>query len=149
MTSPLSPQRQPEDKDAALRPFLGALAFALLLTGCHLASSKDEQLAAARIAIEKAAVEGEALVGKPVIRTIQPGKGEGDMLLGAFCGTITDDGVAADAQKPRRFVYMAVDKDVVFETVTDDELPPTTNEERKLIAEAVKTFNDLWDGGCA
>jgi hypothetical protein len=133
----------------ALAKELALLGALFALVGCHVAESKEKQLAKAKAAVLKAAEDEVGLLGKPVIKTIYPSKGEGDGLLGTVCGSILDTGVAAEDQKPQRFIYMAIDKDILFEQMPAELLKPETEAEQKLIDDAIKGFNELWSDGCA
>jgi hypothetical protein len=126
----------------------GLLGAIFALAGCHVAESKEKQLATAKAAVLKAAEDEVGLLGKPVIKTIYPSKGEGDGLLGTVCGSILDMGVAAEDQKPQRFIYMANDKETLFEQFPADLLEPETEAEQKLIDDAIKGFNEVWNDGC-
>jgi hypothetical protein len=133
---------------SATRLSILAAGAAFFVSGCHLAASPKEQQAEARAVIIKAANDSEEWTGKPVIQTIRRGKAEEDALLGTFCGTITDDGAGQTAQKPRHFIYMAVEKLTVFETLPSDPAATPSDEERKLTEEVANEFNDLWNNGC-
>ncbi len=137
--------------DDKVRQNMKRLLFSLLATfvsGCHLGQSEETRREAARSAVIKAAA-AEEFTGKPVLQSLDRAKDDSNKLLGTYCGTMTDDGIPAADQKPRRFVYMAVDKDVVFELQVDHSSQNGDPELAALAKEASTKFESLWKEGCA
>jgi hypothetical protein len=125
-----------------------AIATPILLAGCHIVQGEEERLSSAKAAIIKAAADDEGMANEPQISNLRASRAEGDSLLGTYCGNISDRDMREAGEMPRRFIYMAIDKDVVFETVRNDFLPPSSAEERKLLDDVIKAFDDLWNDGC-
>ena len=122
-------------------------AASILFAGCHMVKSDDDLIEAAKVETRKEILSEYELEGEIVFKDLHVSGGEGDGILGTVCGAFTDSG-SSDDQTPTRFIYMAIDDDTLLEEVLEDVTEDATPELLKVVEEANKQFNELWNDGC-